>query len=103
MERLDQVVVGARSQGLAAVLGLVLGQQEDDRGVGRGPVLHAQPAHDREAVDAGKVGRDQNQRRPVRADDSQSFGAIAEGDRLIPGLGKRIAESPLDCRVGIYY
>ena len=103
MEGLDQVVVGAGSKSLATVLGLVLREQQNDRRVSGGTVLHSKPADDGEPVNARKVRRDQDERRPVRARGSQGLGAIAESDRLISGLGESIAESPLDGRVGIDY
>jgi hypothetical protein len=69
--------------------------------VGGGSVLHPKAAYDREAVDARQVRRDQDQRRAIRPRDTQSLGAIAQGDGLITRLSEGITQSALNYRVGI--
>ena len=103
MERLDQIVVRAGAEAFAAVLRLVLAEEQDHRRVGGGAFLLAQPRRDGEAVDPWQAGRDQDQGRLLRARDSQRLGTLCGGYDRVARLGEGIAERPLHCRVGVYY
>ena len=101
MERLDQVVVGAGSESLAAGLSVVLGQKQDRRRVRGRAVLHPQAGHDGEPVQARQVCRYEHQGRPLGSRQAERVRSLAGYDDLEAGLRQRVAQRSLHGRVGI--
>ena len=101
VERLDEVVVGARTQRTDLLLHVAVGREHDDRDVATGPFLGPDPCRDLEPVDAHGGGVEQDQRGRLLLPQREPLGASGRDEDLVPLLLEGVLEESLDARVVI--
>ena len=101
VERLDQVVVGARAEGSDLLLHVSLGREHDDRDVGPGSLLGADPRGDRVAVDRLEGDVEQDQRRRLELPQPQALGPVGRDRDVVPLLLEGVLQQTLDARIVI--
>ena len=102
VERLDQVVVGARAQRADLALHVAVGREHDDRDVAAGAFLGADPGRDLVAVDAPGPSRRAGSATATPVCHSAQPSAPSDGDEdLVALLLEGELEEPLHARVVI--
>ncbi len=99
VERLDEVVVGARAQAADLLLDLPLGGEHDDRNVAGGALLGPDLGRDLVAVELGQHDVEQDQVGRLGSPQAESLRAIGRDDDVVAFLLERVLQEPLYVRV----
>jgi hypothetical protein len=99
VERLDQVVVGARPQPADLLLDLPLGGQHDDRDVAGLAFLRPDLRRDLVPVELGQHHVEEDQVGLLGAPEAEPLGAVARDDDLVAFLLQRVLKQALNVRV----